>query len=68
MSLDIKNFFFQSTLPEKEYLQIDEKYFIPFFRKLYKLENKINKDGYVYCEIVKDMYGLKQAAILAIKK
>ena len=67
-SLDIKDFFLQSTLPEKEYLRIHERYFSPYFRQLYKLQNKINKDGYVYCEIIKGMYGLKQAAILAYKR
>ena len=68
MSLDIKDFFLQSHLPEKEYLRIHKRYFIENFRKLYNLANIINNDGYVYCEIVKGMYGLKQAAILAYKK
>ena len=67
-SLDIKDFFLQSTLPEKEYLRIHERYFSPYFRQLYKLQNKINKNGYVYCEKIKGMYGLKQAAILAYKR
>ena len=30
----------------------------------YKLDDKIDKDGYVYCVIQKGVYGLKQAAIL----
>ena len=68
MSLDIKDFFLQSTLPEKEYLRIHKKYFTEYFLELYDLKDKINADGYVYCEIVKGMYGLKQAAILAYKK
>ena len=68
MSMDIKDFFLQSTLPEKEYLRIHSRYFTPYFRQLYNINEKINKDGYVYCEILKGMYGLKQAAILAYKK
>ena len=70
ISLDIKDFFLQSNLPEKEkeYLRIHKKHFTKYFRELYNLDAKINEDGYVYCEIVKGMYGLKQAAILAYKK
>ena len=33
----------------------------------YKLQNKETKDGYVYLEIRKGMYGLPQAGILAQK-
>ena len=68
MSLDIKDFFLQSNLPEKEYLRIHKRYFSNYFRQLYGLDTLIDKDGYIYCEILKGMYGLKQAAILAYKK
>ena len=68
MTIDIKDFFLQSTLPQKEYLWIHSRYFTEYFISLYNLKDKIDKDGYVYCEIVKGMYGLKQAAILAYKK
>ena len=59
MTLDIKDFFLQSSLPDKEYMRIQIKYFSSYFIELYDLQEKINKDGYVYCEIVKEMYGLK---------
>ena len=52
---------------EREYMRIHNKYFSTEFRDLYNLHNKINKDGYVYCEILLGMYRLKQAAILAYK-
>ncbi len=50
-----------------EYLHIPAKYFSPEFRQIYDLHGKIHSDGYVYCRIIKGMYGLKQAAILAYK-
>ena len=59
MSMDITDFFLQSSLKQKEYMRIHSKYFSQNFRDLYKLHDRINKDGYVYCEIVKGMYGLK---------
>ena len=40
-------------------------YFNEEFRDLYNINEIIADDGYVYCEILKGMYGLKQTAILA---
>ena len=67
-SIDIKDFFLQTIMEESEYLRIHSKYFSKEFINTYKIHNLINKDGYVYCKIVKGMYGLKQAAILAYKQ
>ena len=68
MTIDIKDFFLQSKLKIKEYMKFHSKYFSKRFRDIYKLHDKINGDGYVYCAIQKGMYGLKQAAILAYKQ
>ena len=70
MGIDIKNFFLMTSLPTKnrEYMQIHKKYFSNFFIELYKLQDRLNNDGYVYCEVQLGMYGLKQAAILAYKQ
>jgi len=40
------------------------------FKKLLSenTNEKINKDGYVYCKIKLGMYGLKQAALLAYQQ
>ena len=67
MTIDIKDFFLMSPLPpgEREYMRIHSQYFDKEIRYLYKLHDKLNSDGYVYCEIQLGMYGLKQAAILA---
>ena len=69
MTIDIKDCFLMSPLPpgEREYMRIHSRYFDKEIRDLYNLHNKINQDGYVYCEIQLGMYGLKQAAILAYK-
>ena len=37
-------------------------------RKLYNIDSIIAEDGFVYCEIQRGMYGLKQAAILAYQQ
>ena len=41
---------------------IHSKYFTPDIRDRYEIEELIAADGYVYIEIIKGMYGLKQAA------
>ena len=65
--IDIKDFFLLSHLPpdQREYMRIHSKYFDAEFRKLYNIDPIIVKDGYVYCEIQRDIYELNQAAILA---
>ena len=68
LTLDIKDFFLQSYLKDPEYMRIHSRYFTQEFRDVYKLHNKINTDGYVYCVIQRGMYGLKQAAILAYQQ
>ena len=67
LGIDIKDFFLLSFLPpdQKEYMRIHKRYFDEDFRKLFTITPIIAEDGYVYCEIQRGMYGLKQAAILA---
>ena len=65
MSIDLKDFFLQSFLEEPEYIRIHGKYFVGEIRKKYKIDEIIAPDGYVYCEAIRGMYGLKQAAKLA---
>ena len=42
-----------TPLPEnkREYMKINAKYVDEEFKKLHNLHNKVNDDGYVYCEI-----------------
>ena len=53
MSLDIKDYFLMTPLPikDREYMQINAKYFDEEFKTMHNIHNKVNKDGYVYCEI-----------------
>ena len=69
-SIDLKDFFLHTLLPpgEREYMRIHYKYFDDELKKLYNIDEVVADDNYVYCEIKKGMYGLKQAAILAYKQ
>ena len=68
ITLDLKDYFLQSDLPEAEYMKIHGRYFFNNIRQKYNIDDLIANDGYVYCKIVKGCYGLKQAAMLAHKK
>ena len=65
ITADIKDFFLSSIMPTAEYMKmhIDE---IPSdIITKYDMSHLQDKNGYVHFKIVKGMYGLKQAAILA---
>ena len=70
MSLDIKDFFLNSPLPveDREYMKIHSRYFSEEYKTMNNLHDKVNKDGFIYCEIILGLYGLKQAAILAYRQ
>ena len=68
MTMDLKDHFLQSQLSEPQYMRIHSKYFFEDIRKKYNIDNIIAKDDYVYCKIIKGMYGLKEAAMLARQK
>ena len=65
MCIDLKDFFLQSFLEEPEYIRIHGKYFVGEIRNKYNIDEIIAPDGYVYCEAIRGMYGLNQAAKLA---
>ena len=67
-TIDIKDFFLQSHLPQPEYMRIHFKYFPPDMIHKYELNKIKNEDGFIYCQIKKGMYGLKQAARLAYEQ
>jgi hypothetical protein len=48
-----------------EYIKIHYKMIPDEIKEQYKLADIVDPDGYVYCEVRKGMYGLKQAARLA---
>ena len=51
-----------------EYMKVHLSKFPPNIIEQYKLLEKANDKGYIFIKIIKGMYGLKQAAILAYKK
>ena len=64
MTLDLKDHFLASPMPQPEFMKIPTKYIPPDMFSKYKLESKIT-NGFVYCKIKKGMYGSKQATLLA---
>ena len=64
MTADAGNFYLATPMERKEYLRIPITLIPQEFMDMYKLHEKV-KNGYVYCEIVRGMYGLPQAGILA---
>ena len=64
MTADAGNFYLATPMERKEYLRIPITHIPQEFMDMYKLHEKV-KNGYVYCEIVRGMYGLPQAGILA---
>ena len=65
MSCDLKYFFWETPLSRAYYMIIHSKYLPPDIRDQYHINGLIEADGYVYIKIIKGMYGLKQAAIIA---
>ena len=60
--INIKNMYLQTPMQRREYMKIKVKLFPPEFMKEYNLKEKV-KNGFVYMEIRKGMYGLPQAGI-----
>ena len=65
MTLDIKNFYLNTPLSRYEYLRLRLDNFPEDVITQYKLKDIVTRDGYVYIEVRKGMYGLPQAGLLA---
>ena len=65
MTIDIKDFFLNTPMQRYEYMRLKMEELPEDFVEEYKLHDKVTKDGYVYLEIRKGMYGFPQAGILA---
>ena len=63
-TFDLKNFFFDTPMPEPEYVRIKISDIPAEFILEYKLEGR-DRDGWIYFEIRQGCYGLPQAGILA---
>jgi hypothetical protein len=64
MMMDIKNYYIGTPLPRFEYMKMMMSRFPEEIIQKYNL-NAITVNGWVYIEIRKGMYGLKQAGLLA---
>ena len=63
---DIKDFFLQSPMRQFQYMRVHKRYIPPEIRTEYTLmDTHYNSNNYIYLEIRKGTYGLKEAAILA---
>ena len=67
MTIDIKYFYLNTAMPRYEYMRLKLGDLPGNFIKEYRLADKFTKDGYVYVEICRGMYGLPQSGILAQK-
>ena len=65
MTLDIKNFYLNTPMERYEYMRIKIIDIPEDVVAEYNLQEKATKDGYVYIEVRKGMYGLPQAGLLA---
>ena len=65
MGADIKDYFLASPMKKTEYIKVKYKYFPEEIWKHYNLPLLVTQDNYIYIQIRKGMYGLKQAALLA---
>jgi hypothetical protein len=64
MMMDTKNYYLGTSLPRFEYMKMLLSRFSNEIIQKYNL-NALAVDGWVYIEIRKGMYGLKQAGLLA---
>ena len=64
MSIDIKNVYLNTPMARYKYMRLKIAELPQDFIDDYNLNNKAKKDGYVYLEIRKGVYGLPQAGIL----
>ena len=66
--VDISNLFLSSHMQDPEYMKIHQDDIPQDILDQYKASQYMDFQGYVYFQITKGMYGLKQAAILAYKQ
>ena len=65
ISYYFKVLFLETPMSRAEYMSIHSKYFSPDIRDRYNIGGLISADGYVYIKIIRRMYELNQADIIA---
>ena len=64
---DIKNYYLNNPMSKFRYMCIPLKWFTDEIRAEYDI-HALASGGYVYCEIRKGMYGLKEAGLIAFQR
>ncbi len=65
MTMDIKDFYLNTPMTRYKYMRLRIADIPEDVIKHYNLRDKATPNSYIYCEIQKGMYGLKQAGIIA---
>jgi hypothetical protein len=65
MTIDLKDFYLMTPMTQKEYFRMKLDLFPADIIEEYKLQDVVDPDGNVYCEVTRGMYGLPQAGIIA---
>ena len=65
MTTDIKDFYLNNPMPRFEYMRLKLTELPNNFVQQYNIASKVTRDGYVYVEIRRGMYGLSKAGLLA---
>jgi hypothetical protein len=63
--MDIKDFYLRTPMKRPEYMRLKITDIPQEVIDHYKMMSLVTKDGYVYCKIIRGMYGLPQAGIIA---
>ena len=65
MSIDIKDFYLKTPMARYEYFHMTLELFPEDVIQEYDLQNKVDANGNIHCEVRRGMYGLPQAGIIA---
>ena len=65
MTIDISNFYLNTPMERPEYMQLRISDMPNNITEQYKLNEKVNPNGYVYVKTQKGMYRLPQAGSIA---
>jgi hypothetical protein len=65
MTIDIKDFYPLTPMKRYEYFRMKLELFPQDVINEYGLQDKVDTDGYIFCEVKRGMYGHPQAGILA---
>ena len=65
MTIDIKYFYLNTPMPRFEHMRLKLTYLPNNFVQQYNLASKVTRDGYVYVEIRRGIYGLPKFSLLA---